>query len=518
MSTTGADDGNTKPREFKADSLAAGVVFMLAINVFQRLIGFQRSIWFCQYLDDDQLGRWSLALSFLLLAAPLAVIGLPGSFGRYVEHYRQRGQLRQFLLRTTLVSFLLAVVATIGICASQDWLAEMIFNDASQSQFVLLLGASLIAVIAFNYVTELLTALRQVRAVTFLQFVNSVVFAVAALGLIWSTSLGAQGIAIGYLIGSVVACLAGTWFVLTCWQSLPTASSALAHRDLWSKLVPFAAGVWIVNLLANLFAAADRYMLVHFANESAAEAQALVGQYHSSRVLPVLMIAVAGMLSGVILPYMSSDWEAGRRQEVSRRLHLSVKLVALLFTLGGALILLIAPWLYEYYFAGKYSDGLAILPWTVTYCIWFSLGIIGQNYLWCAERAKLASVALAIGLVGNIALNFLLLPLLGLLGAVLATCAANFIALVLIYAFSHRVGMTFDRGTWLASALPLALPLGAVPTLVILLVIAIIAWRTIWLFGQHEKDELAGIVHRYLEKAKILVRRDEPISTREVSK
>ena len=58
---------------------------------------------FCRWLDPEQLGLWDMAFSFLLLAAPLAVLAIPGSFGRYLEYYRRRGQLHVFLRRTSLV-------------------------------------------------------------------------------------------------------------------------------------------------------------------------------------------------------------------------------------------------------------------------------------------------------------------------------------------------------------------------------------------------------------------------------
>ena len=53
-----------------------------------------------------------MAYSFLLLAAPVVVLGLPGSFGRYLERFRQRGQLRTFLRRATIWTATLVVIAT----------------------------------------------------------------------------------------------------------------------------------------------------------------------------------------------------------------------------------------------------------------------------------------------------------------------------------------------------------------------------------------------------------------------
>ena len=60
------------------DTLATSVVLMLAMTVLQRLIGFARGIAFCRLLDPEQLGQWDVAFGFINLAAPLAVLGLPG--------------------------------------------------------------------------------------------------------------------------------------------------------------------------------------------------------------------------------------------------------------------------------------------------------------------------------------------------------------------------------------------------------------------------------------------------------
>ena len=110
-SKNGASDG------LGGDTLLASICFLVGLTLIQRLIGFGRNVLFCGLLQDDELGRWSLAFNFLLLAAPLAVLGVPGSFGRYVEHFRQRGQFRGFLWRTTLPTLSVAWIVP-GRCWS----------------------------------------------------------------------------------------------------------------------------------------------------------------------------------------------------------------------------------------------------------------------------------------------------------------------------------------------------------------------------------------------------------------
>ncbi|MGD0516345.1 MAG: hypothetical protein ABSA26_02310, partial [Thermoguttaceae bacterium] len=85
---------------WRTDSLVHSVVLWLALMAVQRAVGFLRAILFCRWLDVGQLGLWDMTFGFLMLAGPLAMLALPGTFGRYAEYYRLRGQLRPFLART----------------------------------------------------------------------------------------------------------------------------------------------------------------------------------------------------------------------------------------------------------------------------------------------------------------------------------------------------------------------------------------------------------------------------------
>jgi O-antigen/teichoic acid export membrane protein len=255
------------------------------------------------------------------------------------------------------------------------------------------------------------------------------------------------------------------------------------------------------NLLTNLFAVADRYVIVHFAPGSPAEALTLVGQYHSSRVVPLLLTSVAAILGTLLLPHLSHDWEAGRRARVSAQLNLFLKLLVLLLSAASAGILLLAPLLFNVGFQGKYADGLAVLPWTLVYCVWCGAGMVAQAYLWCAERASWASVALLAGLIVGVALNVLWLPLMGLHGTVLATSAANLVVLVLVLWLSYRAGLRRDRGLWIVLAAPLALCLGP---WIAALVLAALAWEAICydrLFSREEKQRLVNVLLKYLKRS-----------------
>jgi len=448
------------PAPLPTDTLVDSVLILLALTVVQRLVGFVRAILFCRWLDAEQLGIWDMAFSFLLLAAPLSVLAIPGAFGRYLEYYRHRGQLHMFLRRTILACGGLAAVALVVIVLARQWLAKLIFGAEDQVHLVVLSAVCLATVIAYNVLIELFTALRNIRLVSVMQLINSIVFAVLGVGLLLGWHCTAESALLAYGGSCLVAAVYAGWQLPRVWQATPPAHHAPPHRVFWAKIVPFAGWILLASILTNLFGVVDRYMIIHFSQKPAAVALDIVGNYYSSRVVPLLLVSLATMLAAMITPHLSHDWELGRRDLVVLRLRLFVKLFGFALYTAAVAVMLAAPLLFETAFRNKFPGGQSVLPWTLVYCTWFSLSLILQNYLQCAEKVRLSSFALASGLAISVPMNLFLLPRLGLEGAVLSTAAANALSLGLICFFNRRLGFHFDDGVKLILALPLVLCLG----------------------------------------------------------
>ncbi len=238
-------------------------------------------------------------------------------------------------------------------------------------------------------------------------------------------------------------------------------------------------------------------MIVHTSGWPVGQALAVLGNYHSSRVLPLLLVSVTGSLATIMLPYLSHDWERGERDSVAAQLNLTCKLLAVLLTAAAIAIRLIAPVLFGKVLLGKYADGLAVLPWTLGYCIWFGLARVLQKYLWCAQRVRLAALAWCGGLVVNVLLNLLLLPRFGLIGVVGATAAGNVAALGLILLFSRLVGMRFGRGIGWAVALPAVVVLPLPVAAILFAGVVYLAAGSDRVFSSVEKAQLNDIGGRY---------------------
>jgi O-antigen/teichoic acid export membrane protein len=454
------DEPTTTTASAASDTLGASLLLMVGMLGVQRAVGLVREVLFCRWLEPAALGEWELALSFLTMAAPLVVLGIPGSFGRYVEHYRHRGQLSAFVRRTALATALLCGAGAGALVWLGDAAAPWIFGQADRMALVVLVAAALLALVASNFANDLLAGLRRFRAVAALQFVQGISFTVLglALAVCWAPSTAA--VLAAFLGSCALTAATGVWAVRGQGVSAGGAAPPLGAAELWRKLAPFAAWVWLTNVLLNAFLNVDRYLLVHQVALPADEALSLVGNYRASRVVPLLLATVAATVASVLLPHLSHDWEAGRRRQVAARMNLVLKLLGLAGLAVGVVVLLAAPLLFDVAWEGKYAAGQAVLPWTMAYCLWIGLGLIAHNYLWCAERAGWGTLAVLIGLAANVTLNGLLAPRYGLTGVVVGTAAANLLVLLLTYAFAWRWGLRPDAGTWLVTALPLSLIAG----------------------------------------------------------
>jgi O-antigen/teichoic acid export membrane protein len=480
-------------RGIRPDTLAVSVTILLIANVVQRSIGFGRSLLLCRWLSREELGTWDMAYSFLLLAAPVIVLGLPGSFGRFLERFRQRDQLRTFLKWATIGSAALMAIGCGVIALAAPTFSQVIFDNSNDSKLVMVLAASLAAVILHHFLEALFSGLRKFSIVSTMHFCQSISFAVISLVLVWSWRPAAESIIIGY----GAACLLSVVGIVV-WKGRDLLAEAppdagIPSRD-FAPVIRFAFWVWLINLFCHLFGIVDRYMLLHYSGLDNEAALGLLGDYHASRVIPILFLSVADLLGGAVMPYLSHDWERGLRQQVSDLVNAILKITALVMLAGGVVVLWSAPFIFHLAFGGKLDNGLAVMPWTMTYCVWYSLLLVAQNYAWCAEKARHAILPLIAGLVINVLIDLALIPTWGLLGAVVGTTVSTGLATAMLYWINWLAGMQLQRGMILFTIAPAALCGGAWSGLAALALLGVCLPFSRTLVSSAERESLAKLI------------------------
>ena len=401
-----------------------------------------------------------------------------------------------------MISAVMTVLMTAVILLAPDSMSWLVFRDPSHSRIMICVGLALFLVTGLNFLVSMMESLRQVRLVTMMRFVLGLVFAIAGCGLMLFWKDGASAATLGYAIACLFAGAPAVWFLWKNRSRIQDTGPKLKQVEMWKRIAPYAMWMWWANMFSNLFEVVDRYMLIHWSPVEATVAQGFVGQYHSGRIIPLLLVSVSAMLGGVLMPYMSESWESGNRKAAAGLMKWTVKLSSVAFTLGGLFVLLGAPILFDWILEGRYNEGLSVLPLTMVYCIWFGMFTLGQEYLWVAEKGKYALLTVGIGLLTNIGLNIILIPTWGLWGAVIATAAGNLINILIVYGFNHYYGCKLDLGLWVVAALPLLLMLPMPWAVAALAVCAVAGWSTSFIFSAEEKAELVQGAFSVREKIK----------------
>jgi PST family polysaccharide transporter len=475
--------------------------WMLVINLWQRGVGFARNIALCYFLSEAQLGLWGLASSFFCLAAPLAVLGLPGTFGRFVEVYRSRGQLARFLQMSIVISLIGYLALGLSLVFFCGITSVAIFGEPLSDLDMGLVTLSLGFIIMFNAITELVSGLRMPKTVSAMHAANSIAFTLFSLiGLYWFRDW--RVLVVAFAGATLVGIAPSVRMLLALGRVDRAKQDPVPWNTIARRVLPFAASVWVINFLWNSFDLVDRYGLLHFSSPESlnSDVHALVGQLHSGKLIPTLISNFAVMLSGIVLPYLAADWECGRLDRVISSLRTSVKFGSIFFLMMSIGALIVSPFLFTWVLHGRYADGLAILPKALTVCCWMSIALFLSNYFWCAERGRLLAVLTAAGLFANIGLCFWWIPAMGLHGAMNANVVACGFLLVILIVALKQWKIEFDVSTYFILAAPLVLILGAIPAAFVCGAMIIAVSRTSWLLSAEEKQGIDALIVPRLQR------------------
>jgi len=462
--------------------LAVGMAVMLLMTIVGRAIGFLRGMAFCRLMDDTDVGRWSMAFGFLTLITPVMLLGIPGVLPKFTEHFRIKGQLQLFVRRVAIGTIGCTTVLIVLMLVVPSWFSYAIFLQTQSDGLIYSIAAAVVGTIFYNFVSDLTGSLRQVRVVSVMQFIHGVGFTL--LSVVWLLNGGDfVGVLWMYTLACVLATIPGNWSLKRNWRSATKRSStdreAFDEDDfnehdhrlgrMIRRLAPYAFALWMTNLIGNAFELSDRYMILHLmptpegiAPELLASAkesigQAAVGQYHSGRIIPMMLMSVSMMITGVLMPYLSTDWERKNRRAVQTRVGDVLVAVSALFTVGSAFAILAGPFIFDVLLEGRYSDGMQVMPMALCFCTWNSLVMIGQCYLLTAEKGRSIALAMTVGLIANLILNAVLLPVYGLPGAVTATLFSHGVTMAAVWFAMAVAGFPVHVDLPVLSLLPLTL-------------------------------------------------------------
>ncbi|HTN41595.1 MAG TPA: lipopolysaccharide biosynthesis protein [Asticcacaulis sp.] len=406
----------------------------LPANILQGLIGFATLMVFTRVLSPDDYGRYALTFGISSLAQTIFFTWIEAAMARFYPAESRTDREAPELYGTLYRLFAIVAVVFALVCALGLWLWP-VSGEAGQS-LKMAMGLGLGCVI-FRSLIKLVQEQRRsegrVGAASMLDMLQTA--GGFGLGVLCATvGLGGASPVVG---GGLIALICLPFVVREDWgRALKGRFSVEKARAYAHYGFPVSASLILTLALYT----ADRFLIAYFLNDAEA------GAYHAgfslaSRILDVLFIWF-GAAGG---PAMVHALEHGGIAELKENARHQIRTMAfVLFPAVGGLIM-VAPALGTLLIGeGLRADALMVTPL-------ISLGALlsGLNTYYflqaftLARKTRLLVVAMAVPAVSNIALNLLLIPLMGLMGAAVAS------------ALSFALGLV---ASWLLGLKTLALP------------------------------------------------------------
>ncbi|QPZ37480.1 lipopolysaccharide biosynthesis protein [Paramicrobacterium chengjingii] len=382
-------------------------------NVAVPLAGLVTAPVLAQSLGVDGRGTVAAAIAPTLLAVSLVTLGLPEALTYYSTRISARW-------RAIVVSVLFTLAGTGAVSVGIIAALAMPLAAGVPGLDKLMVLASMIVV-----PTLIQTALRGIAAgrrawwrITFERITNSTARMVTVVALALTDSLD--------ITTGTIAMAFSTCVGLIAYVRLPRRqTSAAASPHAFSNVISYGSRIWLGSLSGVVLARLDQTLMVVLASTYD------LGLYVVAVTVSEMVLVVNSSIRDVVFAIESGGTDDNRIAAASR--------VSTLITACGCIAIgLLSIWAVPFFFGEDFAGAIPLI-WVL------SLGIVLGNPgsvagigLTSRGRPGLRSVSLAIAALCNVAILIVLTPLVGAMGAALATVAGNIVAGLLNVIWMNR--------------------------------------------------------------------------------
>jgi len=475
-------------RLLSAETIGTSAMVYLIVTVLHRGLSFVRAAFFASRLTPTQLGLWDMTFGFGLLMAPIVVLGLPACLARYAPHYQEKGQLAGFLTRIVRLSLTVGLGLALVFGLADRMLATVIYGDPAQTELARLAALCLAGLLMFDIMQSVFQGLRLFRLVSLFHLLLNVSFAGLGALMLLSVAPTAQSVALAHIISTFAVVFGVVWWLRKRLPGGDPVAMTESKVVFWRRMATYTTWIWVFNGLMSLLVYVDRLMLIHCSGQPHDVSLAWLGSYHVFRLVGMLVLTVGAVFSSVLVPHMGHYWESGQRDRVRLLLGAIAKGVALALTGMAVVLLLVHEPVLDLLFAGKYGGGPDLMAAVLVFTAMMGMYSMIDPYVLCLEKPWLSAVSAMVAITANVALNVVLIPAYGLLGAATATALSMTVGTAVLMILCRRYGWRFDRGLVVLVALPLTLFLGPLVAAGAYLTAGLMLFRNGWLVTAEERE------------------------------
>lgn len=389
-------------------------------------------------LGSEVLGQYAFLIAFIVTAVTLADFGTTASFTRGMAQERDQGASIYFgnflMLRAALAVAIVALCVPIAMAIKPEL------------RHPLLIACAIVPLASTTYVEPAYQIFGRARYAIY----ASLVLGISRLSLAVALLFGAKVGLTGYMYGFAAAQLLYAVFAIGLVFRLVRPRFEI-DRERMKSIALLAAPIGVAELFNALYVRADVIMLSYLSTLHE------VGIYNAAFALLDMAVVVAVTFTFPLVPMLSRGVEQDR--EATRALCARIMEFAVVVCAPGPLLLVyLAEPIMTTIYGPAFADSAALIvvfAWLFLLTLCFMLGSTINLATGNVRHGYWSSAATA---ALNIALNFVLIPQHGAIGAAWATVVSLLFKLcVSQYYVWVGLGNIYEPGRWLRIALAVGL-------------------------------------------------------------
>lgn len=407
--------------------------YIIGAGIISSLIGLITLPVLTKGLGAELYGTYSVVETTILLISPIAGLGFTTALVRFLAGEKDKSTIRDSFFSPYCVMLTSGIVFSLLLFFSSEQLAKLIFGDISSAIYIKLASAVILLNPIGGLSLAFFRAFRQIGLYTTLSLIKNA----CQIGLIiLAILLGFQlvGVFIAMVLTSIIFDLVTLLIIVKrIGIQLPRFTNIKSYLRFGVPLTPNVAIAWITS-------SSDRYMISYFMGVTATgiySAAYGLASYASFALLP---------LQTVLFPTVSKLYTENNLEETRNYLKYSFKYFMMIAIPSAFGLSILAKPVLQILTTPEFVPGSIIVPFVALSAILYSLFQVSVNLIYLVKRTQLIVRLLSISAALNIALNLILIPRMGILGAAVATLTAYGVLGVLTLIITRR-HLKFDLST-----------------------------------------------------------------------
>lgn len=367
---------------------------------------------YARQLGAANYGVVAIVNTTLSLAVMAIGLALPQAFFR--AYLRDAGSDRERVAVLDTATGLRLVVSTLGLLlfsALSVPLTLLLFGGLDELPILLLIGPTAFFDTLSLVPLSFLRAQRRPGPYMALASVRAVLGTLLIIVFVVGFDLGVLGVILGSAISAAVSASVGFLILLRSsrvrlrWNG-PLVRSMLAFS---LPLVPAAIAGWALNL-------SDRYVVQAF------EGAAALGAYAAGYTIGLVINALA--IQPFSLAWGAAYWEIARQDQAP---HVFGRILTVFSVAAGILALGLSAFgtdVVRFFLTPDFEPGRFVVPFSAFAYVLYGVYTIVTTGLNLTSQTRWVPIAIGAAAAGNVALNLVLVPAFGFMGAAYATLAS----------------------------------------------------------------------------------------------